>query len=112
MLKNAPILVMDEATSSLDSVTEKAIQESLDELMDGKTVIVIAHRLSTLAHLDRIVVVDRGEIVETGTHGELLSRDGHYARMWRMQAGGFLPEEDAAEETPVSANAPEAAPPA
>jgi len=94
VLKNAPIVIMDEATSSLDSVTERHIQESIQELMQGRTSIVIAHRLSTIAHLDRIVVFHAGHVVEDGTHAELLERDGHYARMWRMQAGGFLPEND------------------
>ena len=92
ILKDAPILILDEATSSLDSVTEHYIQESLTALMRDKTVLVIAHRLSTLAHLDRIVVFHEGEIREEGTHAELLAREGHYARMWSMQAGGFLPE--------------------
>jgi ATP-binding cassette subfamily B protein len=94
VLKNAPIVIMDEATSSLDSVTERHIQESIQDLLQGRTSIVIAHRLSTIAHLDRIVVFHTGQIVEDGTHAELLERDGHYARMWRMQAGGFLPEND------------------
>jgi ATP-binding cassette, subfamily B, bacterial len=85
---------MDEATSSLDSVTEKHIQESIEDLMQGRTSIVIAHRLSTIAHLDRIVVFHAGQVVEDGTHAELLEKAGHYARMWRMQAGGFLPEND------------------
>lgn len=92
MLKRAPILLLDEATSSLDSVTERNIQNSLEFLMQGRTVIVIAHRLSTLAHLDRIVVFHQGAIVEDGSHAGLLAQGGHYARMWRMQAGGFLPE--------------------
>ena len=92
ILKNAPILILDEATSSLDSVTEKHIQESLHELMDGRTTIVIAHRLSTLSAMDRILVFDKGHIIEDGTHEELLKAHGHYARMWHMQAGGFLPE--------------------
>ena len=91
-LKNAPILVMDEATSSLDSVTESTIQESLKKLMENKTVLVIAHRLSTLAQLDRILVFDQGQIVEDGTHKELLAKEGHYSLLWKMQAGGFLPE--------------------
>lgn len=92
ILKDAPILLLDEATSSLDSVTERSIQMSLDALMRGKTVIVIAHRLSTLAHLDRILVFHEGRVIEAGSHGELLAKQGHYARMWSMQAGGFLPD--------------------
>lgn len=92
ILKNAPILILDEATSSLDSVTEKYIQESLELLMKGKTTIVIAHRLSTLANVDRIIVFDNGQVVEDGTHQELLKNNGHYAKLWNMQAGGFLPE--------------------
>lgn len=92
MLKNAPILILDEATSSLDSVTEKYIQEALATLMEGKTTIVIAHRLSTLSKMDRILVFDNGRIIEDGTHESLLAKEGHYARMWKMQAGGFLPE--------------------
>lgn len=93
MLKDAPILILDEATSSLDSVTEKTIQENLDRAMGRKTVIAIAHRLSTIAHLDRILVFDRGRIVEDGGHDQLLARKGVYYRLWTMQAGGFLPEE-------------------
>ncbi|MBD2681369.1 MULTISPECIES: ABC transporter ATP-binding protein [Nostoc] len=93
ILKNAPILILDEATSSLDSITEKAIQDTLDSAMDGKTVIVVAHRLSTIAHLDRILVFDQGQIIEDGTHAKLLARRGAYYRLWKMQAGGFLPVE-------------------
>ena len=93
MLKDAPILIFDEATSSLDSVTEKTIQENLDRAMGRKTVIAIAHRLSTIAHLDRILVFDKGRIVEDGSHDELLLQQGCYYRLWSMQAGGFLPEE-------------------
>ncbi len=92
ILKNAPILILDEATSALDSVTEKYIQDALHQLMKGKTTIVIAHRLSTLSEMDRILVFDNGKIIEDGTHEELLLLDGYYAKMWRMQAGGFLPE--------------------
>jgi len=92
ILKNAPILILDEATSSLDSFTEKYIQQSLAELMRGRTSIVIAHRLSTLAHMDRILVFKEGEIIEDGSHDALLKAGGHYAMLWQMQAGGFLPE--------------------
>ena len=91
ILKNAPILILDEATSSLDSITEKAIQDTLDIAMNGKTVIVVAHRLSTIAHLDRILVFDHGRIIEDGTHSKLLAKGGAYYRLWQMQAGGFLP---------------------
>lgn len=91
ILKNAPVLILDEATSSLDSITERAIQDTLDVAMEGKTVIVVAHRLSTIAHLDRILVFDQGRIVEDGSHGDLLAQKGAYYRLWKMQAGGFLP---------------------
>ena len=93
LLKNAPILVLDEATSALDSEVEAAIQESLYSLMEGKTVIAIAHRLSTIAAMDRLIVLDCGQIVETGTHRELLERDRLYASLWRRQSGGFLRED-------------------
>jgi len=94
MLKDAPILILDEATSSLDSVTELTIQENLDRAMGCKTVIAIAHRLSTIAHLDRILVFDQGRIVEDGGHDQLLAQQGVYYRLWTMQAGGFLPEQE------------------
>ncbi len=94
ILKDAPILILDEATSALDSVTEKKIQQGLDNLMRGRTVVVIAHRLSTISHMDRILVFDQGQVIEDGSHQQLLSKDGHYAHMWNMQAGGFLPEKD------------------
>lgn len=90
ILKNAPILILDEATSQLDSVTETLIQESLWGLMHGKTSIVIAHRLSTLLHMDRILVFDKGKIVEEGTHAALLAKNGVYKRLWSAQIGGFL----------------------
>ena len=90
MLKDAPILLLDEATSALDSEVEVAIQESLYELMADKTVIAIAHRLSTIAAMDRLVVLDQGQIVEVGSHQELLAKNGLYARLWNRQSGGFL----------------------
>nr|MCU0733622.1 ATP-binding cassette domain-containing protein [Hyphomonas sp.] len=90
LLKNAPILVLDEATSALDSEVEAAIQESLNDLMAGKTVIAIAHRLSTIAAMDRLVVMDGGQIVEEGSHAELVARGGLYASLWKRQSGGFL----------------------
>ncbi|NIZ09768.1 ABC transporter ATP-binding protein [Pseudooceanicola sp. HF7] len=89
-LKDAPILVLDEATSALDSEVEAAIQSRLDVLMQGKTVIAIAHRLSTIAAMDRLIVMDKGRIVEQGSHAELLSHGGIYARLWQRQSGGFL----------------------
>lgn len=92
ILVDAPILILDEATSSLDSVTEKYIQDSLSKLMQGRTTIVIAHRLSTLSRMDRILVFDKGKIVEEGRHDALMGLNGLYARMWNMQVGGFLPE--------------------
>lgn len=92
ILAASPILILDEATSSLDSVTETFIQESLEGLMENRTTLVIAHRLSTLARMDRILVFDQGKIVEEGSHRALMSKGGHYARMWQMQAGGFLPD--------------------
>lgn len=90
MLKDAPILLLDEATSALDSEVENAIQESLYELMEGKTVIAIAHRLSTIAAMDRLIVLDQGQVIEQGTHHELLAKNGLYARLWAHQSGGFL----------------------
>lgn len=90
LLKDAPILVMDEATSALDSEVEAAIQESLETLMQGKTVIAIAHRLSTIARMDRLVVLEKGEIVEVGNHQQLLAKNGLYARLWQHQTGGFV----------------------
>jgi ATP-binding cassette, subfamily B, multidrug efflux pump len=96
LLKDAPILILDEATSALDSEVEAAIQEQLVNLMKGKTVIAIAHRLSTIAAMDRLIIMDEGQIVEQGTHAELLRRGGLYAELWTRQSGGFLAQ-DAAE---------------
>ncbi|TNJ45552.1 ABC transporter ATP-binding protein [Phaeobacter sp. B1627] len=94
ILKDAPILVLDEATSALDSEVEAAIQSALSRVMDGKTVLAIAHRLSTLAEMDRIIVMDRGQIVEQGNHDELLEQEGLYAQFWTRQSGGFIRTED------------------
>lgn len=92
MLKDAPILILDEATSALDSESEVAIQKALHELMHGKTVVAIAHRLSTLREMDRIIVLEKGKIIEDGTHDQLTKSGGLYARLWEHQAGGFLQE--------------------
>ena len=92
ILKDAPILVLDEATSALDSESEALIQEALANLMEGRTSIVVAHRLSTIAGLDSIVVLDNGKIVERGTHAELLKNGGEYAKLWGRQSGAFLDE--------------------
>lgn len=93
MLKDAPILLLDEATSALDSEVESAIQSSLYRLMEGKTVIAIAHRLSTIAAMDRLIVIDKGQIVEEGNHQRLIAVNGLYARLWTHQSGGFLAED-------------------
>jgi ATP-binding cassette subfamily B multidrug efflux pump len=93
VLKDAPILVLDEATSALDSEVELAIQGQLLGLMEGKTVIAIAHRLSTIARMDRLIVLEQGRIVEQGTHAALLALNGHYAKLWSHQSGGFLAED-------------------
>ena len=91
ILRNAPILILDEATSSLDSESEHLIQEALDELMKNKTVLVIAHRLSTIRHVDRIIVVNKGKVVEEGTHDDLATKKKSiYAKLWKLQAGGFV----------------------
>ncbi|MBO0142964.1 ABC transporter ATP-binding protein [Agrobacterium sp. Ap1] len=97
-LKDAPILVLDEATSALDSEVEAAIQENLFALMEGKTVIAIAHRLSTLTEMDRLIVLDKGRIVETGTHEQLASGGGIYADLWHRQSGGFLGDQSTEDE--------------
>lgn len=90
ILKDAPILILDEATSALDSEVEVAIQKSLDELMTDKTVLAIAHRLSTIAQMDRLLVFDNGQVVESGSHEQLLALNGIYAKLWQHQTGGFL----------------------
>jgi ATP-binding cassette subfamily B protein len=99
ILKNAPILVLDEATSSLDSSSEMLIQDALNNLMHGRTTIVIAHRLSTIQKMDRIIVIDGGEIIEQGSHDELLANENSlYKKLWELQAGGFLKSEFEEEE--------------
>ena len=93
ILKNSKILILDEATSALDSITEKQIQEALKELMKDKTVIAVAHRLSTLNNMDRIITLDKGKIVEDGTREELLQHEnGLFRKMWDMQKDGFVGE--------------------
>jgi ATP-binding cassette subfamily B protein len=92
MLKNAPILLLDEATSALDSESESLIQDALWKLIKHKTAIVIAHRLSTIQKMDRILVLENGEVVEEGSHNELIKNDGIYAELWSHQSGGFIEE--------------------
>ncbi len=98
ILKGAPILLLDEATSSLDSESEALIQDALQNLMEGKTVIVIAHRLSTIMKMDRIIVIENGRVVAEGTHYELLKQRGLYQKLWSIQAGGFIDDEPVADE--------------
>ena len=113
ILKDAPILVLDEATSALDSEVEVAIQDQLLGLMEGKTVIAIAHRLSTIARMDRLIVLEQGRIVEQGSHAELITLGGHYAKLWAHQSGGFLTEDvpDAALEDAPAEDLPQEAGP-
>ncbi|WP_307817277.1 ABC transporter ATP-binding protein [Nocardia acididurans] len=94
ILRDAPILLLDEATSALDSESELLVQQALWDLMQGRTALVVAHRLSTVAGMDQLVVLDRGRIVEQGSHEELLAREGTYAQLWRHQSGGFLGEDE------------------
>ena len=90
ILKDAPILIFDEATSALDSESEKYIQESLKNLMKNKTVVAIAHRLSTLREMDRIIVLENGKVIEEGTHLSLLRKKGRYAKLFKLQSDGYL----------------------
>lgn len=94
ILKSAPILLLDEATSALDSESEELIQEALETAMEGKTVIAIAHRLSTLKNMDRIIVLEKGKIIEDGTHEELLQKPGMYSYLYQKQVQGFMTESE------------------
>ncbi|MGW0710709.1 ABC transporter ATP-binding protein [Streptomyces sp. NPDC002643] len=107
ILRDAPILLLDEATSALDSESELLVQDALWRLMDGRTALVVAHRLSTVAGMDRLVVLDRGSVAEQGTHEELLKANGAYAKLWQHQSGGFLGEStESALEGPLPEPAP------
>ena len=99
ILKNSPILILDEATSSLDSKTERLIQVGIKQLMANKTVVAAAHRLSTITAMDRILVFHHGKVIESGSHEELLAKDGHYAMLWELQSGGFLPHKPLAPDS-------------
>lgn len=99
ILKDAPILILDEATSALDTESERSIQSALEELMKNRTTLVIAHRLSTVEHADKIIVLDEGKMLEVGTHDELLKINGHYAKLYNMQFGEAPPLLEAANET-------------
>jgi len=92
ILQNKPVLILDEATSALDSESEIKVQHALNTLWKGKTVIAIAHRLSTLRHMDTIIVMEKGEIIERGSHDDLLAKKGIYAKLWSHQSGGFIEE--------------------
>jgi ATP-binding cassette subfamily B protein len=100
ILRDAPILLLDEATSALDSESEVLIQQALWRIMEGRTALVVAHRLSTVARMDRLIVMDRGRVLESGNHEELLAADGVYARLWAHQSGGFLDMDE--DDAPVS----------
>jgi ATP-binding cassette subfamily B protein len=106
ILRDAPVLLLDEATSALDSESELLVQDALWRLMDGRTALVVAHRLSTVAGMDRLVVLDHGRVVEQGTHGELLAGNGAYAKLWQHQSGGFLGESTESALGPVPGAAP------
>ena len=103
ILRDAPILLLDEATSALDSESEILVQEALWRLMEGRTALVVAHRLSTVAGMDQLIVLDRGRIIEQGTHHELLGSHGAYAKLWQHQSGGFLTDTDATADTSEAA---------
>lgn len=98
--RDAPILLLDEATSALDSESEILVQQALWRLRDGRTDLVVAHRLSTVANMDQLVVLDRGRIIEQDTHQELLASEGAYAKLWQHQSGGFLDGSPAARSDP------------